>query len=336
MLKRAKGSGTICKCEGRHRPWRANAPTVTDPITGEKKRPLIGYFRTRKEAENALANFNTNPYSIGSSITFAMVYDQWIAKKMRSGKSQTTIYSYNAAFKRCASIADIPICKLKLPDLLQVFVINGDCGKSTVTNIKIVIDGVFEFAERFEYIGKNYARLVDGDDLIYTTPEEAKHRVFTPEEIRAVLTAPRDIYTDCTKILLFTGFRVEELLSMTDTNIHFNEGYFQGGLKTAAGKGRIVPIHHDITGLIAEYLLKKQTEKVFPITAAKLRSEMFSRWNHIPHDTRHTFISRMQTLHADKVTLEMLVGHSAKNVTDKVYTHKGLEELRQCIEILHY
>jgi integrase len=312
------------------------APTQPDPETGVPKRPLIGYYRTRKEAEIALAGFNTDPYLIASDITFGRLFEQWIAKKERLGKSAATITSYKAAFKRCARIADKPIRKIKLSDLLEVYTANSDAGKSTVTNIKIVVDGVFELAERFEYINKNYARLVNSDDMIYSVPTEDKHRVFTPEEISAVLTAPRDIYTDCTKILLFTGFRVEELLSMTDTNIHFNEGYFQGGLKTAAGKGRIVPIHHDITGLIAEYLLKKQTEKVFPITAAKLRSEMFSRWNHIPHDTRHTFISRMQTLHADKVTLEMLVGHSAKNVTDKVYTHKGLEELRQCIEILHY
>ena len=120
---------------------------------------------------------------------------------------------------------------------------------------------------------------------------------------------------------------------MTDTNIHMPDRYFQGGLKTKAGKGRIVPIHPEIFDLVAKYYTDG---KLFHTTQAKLRAVMTERWGHLPHDTRHTFISRMQTLHADKVTLEMLVGHSAKNVTDKVYTHKGLEELRQCIEILHY
>lgn len=336
MLKRAHGSGSISKLEGRHRPWRATAPTTTDPVTKKKTRPCLGYFKTRKEAEKALSAFVTSPYALSSSVTFAMVYEQWIAKKMRSGKSQATISSYNAAFKRCALISDKPISKLKLSDILQVFAVNGDCGKSTISNIKIVIDGVYEMAERFEYIGKNYARLVDSDDLIYTVPAEAKHRIFTLDEVHDVLTAPRDIYTDCTKILLFTGFRVDELLTMKQDNIFLSDGYFQGGMKTKAGKGRIVPIHHEITDIVAEYYGNSGKAKVFPTNQAALRDKMSERWGHIPHDTRHTFISRMQTLGADRVCLERIVGHSSTNITDKVYTHKELPELRACMELLTY
>lgn len=333
MLKRSHGSGSISKIQGRHKPWRVLAPTQPDPDTGTAKRPLIGYYKTRKEAEIALAGFNSDPYLIASNITFGKLFEQWIAKKERLGKSQTTVNSYKAAFKRCSAIADKPIRKIKLSDLLEVYTVNSDASKSTVSNIKIVIDGVFELAERFEYINKNYARLVNGDDLIYNIPTEEKHRIFTPEEIHEVLNAPSDIYTDCTKILLYSGFRVEELLSMTDTNIHIYDRYFQGGLKTKAGKDRIVPIHHEICDLVAKYYTDG---KIFKTTQQKLRSVMTERWGHLPHDTRHTFISRMQTLHADKVTLEMLVGHTANNVTDKVYTHKSLDELRQCIELLRY
>ena len=334
-MRRSNGSGTISKYKGRRKPWRVLAPQSEDPETGRMKRPVIGYYSTRKEAETALARFNASPYLIASDMTFAGLFEQWINHKEALGKSPQTIASYKAAFKRCASIADRPVRKLKLIDLIEVFEANSDAGKSTVNNIKIVIDGVFEDAERYEYIGRNYARLIRTEDMVYNTPAEPKHKIFTLDEVRAVMTAPRDVFTDCTKILLYSGFRVEELLSMERPNIHTDKLYFEGGLKTKAGKGRIVPIHHEITPLVREYYAAAQT-KIFPIDQSRLRKAMSERWGHIPHDTRHTFISRLQTLRADKLCIERIVGHATTNITDKVYTHKELPELRKCIEMLEY
>ena len=63
---------------------------------------------------------------------------------------------------------------------------------------------------------------------------------------------------------------------------------------------------------------------------------MKSNTGHIPHDTRHTFISELQSRGADHICIERLVGHSSKGVTDKVYTHKDIQELRQTVELLAY
>lgn len=335
-MRRSNGTGTVQKCKGRRKPWKAAAPQVFDPEACRLKRPLIGYYPTRKEAEAALAEFLSAPYNIGSDITFAEIFTRWIEKKERTGKSRQTIAAYKAAFKRCSAVADMPVRKLKLSDLLGVFSLNSGAGKSTVNNIKVVIDGVFDFAERHEYISRNCARLIEPDDMLYTAPEKEKHRIFTLAEVNAVLDAPRDIFSDCTKILLYSGFRVEELLRLTRNDIHLDEMYFQGGVKTAAGKDRIVPIHHEIQALIKEYCTVQGDDRIFPINQNRLREVMVSRFGHLPHDTRHTFISRLQTLHADTLCIERIVGHSAGNVTDKVYTHKELPELRECMELLDY
>ncbi len=334
-MNRDYGSGSIVKVKGHRKCWRALAPSGTDSTTGKRSRPLIGYYHTKHEAEAALAAFLASPYCIHESASFAVIFSRWLKRKEATGKSQSTINAYNAAFKRCSRIADIPVKKLKLSDLLQVFEDNSDAGRSTVNNIKIVIDGVFETAERFEYINKNYARLITPEDMLYTKPAEEKHHPFTLPEVRQVITAPRDIVTDCTTILLYTGFRVNELLTMSPDNVFLDDMYFKGGMKTSAGKDRIVPIHHEIQGLVTEYL-DKSSGRLFPVSSPKLANAMTERWSHLPHDTRHTFISRLQTLHADRICIERLVGHSTSNVTEKVYTHKDLDELRECIEMLDY
>ena len=172
--------------------------------------------------------------------------------------------------------------------------------------------------------------------MIYTIPENDKHRIFTLDEVNTVFTAPRDIYNDCTKILLYSGFRVEELLRLNRSDICLDDMYFQGGLKTKAGKSRIVPIHHEIMPIVAEYCTTKDGDKVFPISQSKLWEVMVSRYAHLPHDTRHTFISELQSRGADHICIERLVGHSSKGVTDKVYTHKDIQELRQTVELLAY
>lgn len=57
---------------------------------------------------------------------------------------------------------------------------------------------------------------------------------------------------------------------------------------------------------------------------------------HTIHDTRHTFISRMDSLDVNKVALIKLVGHSNIKTSEKTYTHKTSNELEEAINILEY
>ena len=52
-------------------------------------------------------------------------------------------------------------------------------------------------------------------------------------------------------VLLYTGMRIDELLSMRCENVHLKEHYMQGGEKTEAGKNRIIPILDPIYKIIA-------------------------------------------------------------------------------------
>ena len=50
---------------------------------------------------------------------------------------------------------------------------------------------------------------------------------------------------------------------------------------------------------------------------------------HRPHDARHTFASLMDSANANKLCIKRIIGHSSPDITDSVYTHKTLEELKK-------
>ena len=54
--------------------------------------------------------------------------------------------------------------------------------------------------------------------------------------------------------------------------------------------------------------------------------------NHHPHETRHTFITRAKLAGMDEYSLKLIVGHQIGDVTERVYTHRTIESLRQEIE----
>ena len=52
---------------------------------------------------------------------------------------------------------------------------------------------------------------------------------------------------------------------------------------------------------------------------------------HTPHDARHTAISRMSAAHVNYVIIKKIVGHKTGDVTEDIYTHFSMDELRDAI-----
>ena len=57
-------------------------------------------------------------------------------------------------------------------------------------------------------------------------------------------------------------------------------------------------------------------------------------FNHNPHDTRHTFATKMDDAGANKLCRKLIMGHSIEDLTDRVYTHKTIEKLIEAVELL--
>ena len=150
-------------------------------------------------------------------------------------------------------------------------------------------------------------------------------------------------WVDSVLVFMYSGFRISELLGLKTENVDMKAGTFQGGTKTASGKNRIVPIHSKIVELVQ----KKHDEGnpyLFSYNGKKMSStQYYTEWNkimeqlgmqHTPHECRHTFRSRLDSAGANKVCIDLLMGHKSKEVGERVYTHKTLQELKDAIELI--
>jgi integrase len=56
--------------------------------------------------------------------------------------------------------------------------------------------------------------------------------------------------------------------------------------------------------------------------------------NHTTHDCRHTVATLLDNAGANENAKRRILGHATGDVTDRVYTHKGLRQLRKAIMLL--
>jgi len=53
-----------------------------------------------------------------------------------------------------------------------------------------------------------------------------------------------------------------------------------------------------------------------------------------PHECRHTFRSQLDSAGANKVCIDLMMGHKSKGTSERVYTHKTIQELKENIELI--
>ena len=134
--------------------------------------------------------------------------------------------------------------------------------------------------------------------------------------------------------MCYSGFRISAYLTL---EINLQEQYFKGGIKTAAGKDRIVPIHSAILPLVRRRI--KEYGKILPLTPGCFRNKMYDALDrlgmerHTPHDCRHTFSRLCEKYKVNENDRKRMLGHSFGNdITNKIYGHRTIEDLREEIE----
>ena len=114
-------------------------------------------------------------------------------------------------------------------------------------------------------------------------------------------------------------------------------------MKTEAGKNRIVPIHPAIFDFVRarvdlehEYLVLREDGRQMDYQHFKTTRFVplmkSLGMDHLPHDCRHTFFSMLDAAGANHKAVETVGGHSSYKTTEKIYTHKDVEQLREAVE----
>lgn len=320
----------------RRKPWAVRITTGWKD--GKQVRKYLGYYRTQTEALVALADYHKSGVDIDlSNVTLGALFEKWLEEQEKRNITQSAKRGHYIAYNRLGKLADMVVNKIKAIHLQQ-WMDDIELKPSTKNKIKITMGQVYDHAVQNDIVNKNYAKFIKIEEKV-----EKTGAIFTEDEIKLLWKNSDDEIARIFLILIYTGMRIGELLSMNVDTIHFNECYMVGGSKTDAGKDRVIPIHKDLLPLIKMQLgdnkwlvQNSRGNAVHYANLSPLAHEYLSKlgMSHKFHDGRKTAISLMHSANIPMETIQIIVGHAGTNVTEKVYLYKNKQELVEIINMM--
>lgn len=344
-MKNPNGYGSVFKLSGnRRRPWTARV-TVGWTDEGKQIYEYLGYFESRPDAMVALAEYNKDPYDVNArKLTFEEVYKYLMKDLFPDGANTDAEKSrekgYKMAFNHSEVLHEKTFINLRKAHLQEV-IDNCPRGQSTKLKINTLFNQMYRVAMENDWVEKDYSKFVRVPRVI----KETSRTPFTLEEIDLLWkNLNKYDFLDTVLIMIYTGLRPGELVTIENENIFIDKRYMIGGLKTEAGQNRIIPIHKKIKPLIEKRISNKKY-LILNKRGGKMSYNTYlsDRWNplmdqlklkHKPHDCRHTFATLMDNAGANKLSIKKIMGHDIPDVTDGVYTHKSIDELIKAVDLL--
>ena len=333
----------------------------------EEGRPICkllkpeAYFPTYNDAYAALVEYNKNPYELDDGMTMRELYERW-SRAYYQHSSKQLIHGMKAAWAYCSDIYDMKVVDVKARHLKhcistsskEVFGKQKSAGYATQTKMKTLFNLMFDYAVEYELVDKNQAR-VFGLSSIAKKPQtsEPAHMSFSDDEMDTLWTHINDIpYIDMLLIQCYSGWRPQELGLIKVEDVDVDKWVFSGGMKTEAGRNRMVPIHSRIRPLVLNKYneaLSLNSMYLFNCTAQPNKDYFFTynRYRyyflkiieklqldpkHRPHDGRKQFVTMAKKYNVDEYAIKYIVGHVISDITESVYTDRNIEWLGNEIE----
>lgn len=344
---------------------------IHNETTGKmvQNRVPIGTYKTKKEALQALAEYGANPYDIqNDNITLADLYQKWTDAYFPTLENESSVRTITSAWKYCHIIHTMRAKDVRarhIKGIMEDGYIVPDRGKNkgkkvsaspgTKARIKSMFNLMLDYALEYELVDKNYARTFDiSNDIIKEKDAATRgHIIFTDNEMKLLWENVDTLkFIDWILIQCYMGWRPQELAKLKLSDIHLDEQYIIGGMKTDAGKDRPVPIHPRVQALVqrnydravelgSQYLFNDPdafkggmtiTYDKYAGRFAKVIDMLKLREDHRPHDPRKTFITMAKKAEVDEYVIKRLIGHRITDITEGVYTERDIEWLRKELE----
>jgi len=324
--------GSVVKLSGnRARPYAALLPISN--VGGKPKRQALGYYQTEAEARIALADWNkTRSYK--TALTVNDCFEEFIATN-KSRLTPKTIATYSSAFKNISEIHNKRIVDLRQRDFQNI--IDNSIGmfsRSSINVLVALLKQIESIALGYDVIERNYAT-----GLRLPAIDKKEREALADDQIVK-------IYSDAVNgneiamqlfIMLASGWRISEFSGFTKADYNPQFKTLTGGVKTANGKNRIVPIHSTAQPFFEYFYDRAEYSLFMPVNSLRYYIGQYglkdSKGNAVtPHATRHTFASLGHRYRLDDICLRRMLGHSYNDITEQVYVHVGPEELKYEIE----
>lgn len=340
-MRKPNGYGSIKKLSGNRR-----RPFVFVVSVDGKQKP-IQYFTTQVEAEIFQADYNklhSHRSLPGHQITLAELYHRWLPAHIAdTDPSDSALASYANSFKHLSCLQYEPFQDLKYMDYQRVIdgMRKSGLSYSSLKKVRSLVSLLEKYANKIELTNKSYAPLLS----IGKNKAIRPHKPFSRQKINRLWQHVGEPGVDTVLILLYTGMRVGEMLHLKKSDVNLRHGYIRITKSKTVSGIRTIPIHHRILPLITKRIKFLGSNL---ITDSEGKPYNYSRYcilwrevmhsinadGHTTHDCRHTVATLLDNAGANETAKRRILGHSGGDVTERVYTHKGLRQLRKCIELL--
>lgn len=279
-------------------------------LSGQRRRPFVfvvsdagrqrsvEYFATQVEAEIFAADYNKihHRHSLpGHQITLIELYHRWLPAHIAdTGPSQSSLDSYKNAFRHLSDLHYEPVTKLHYTDYQRILDVMKRRGLSYSSLKKV--RSLIALLEKYALKTEIITKSYAPLLSIGRNKPVRPHHTFSRQKINRLWKSVDYPGVDSVLILLYTGMRCGEMLQLQKADVHLRQRY----IRITRSK-----------------------------TAAGIRAD-----GHTTHDCRHTVATLLDNAGANETAKRRILGHAGGDVTERVYTHKGIRQLRKCIELL--
>lgn len=364
---RGNGLGSVYKlpngkwCAEKTLGWVADPiPPDAPPGTKPHKRrvKIKRQFDRRKDALEALPRMSyadrrprsgTATARKGKRITLKELYDQWEPTHERS---RSTLNCYRSGFRIFEPLWGIPMEDLDVDDL-QECLDDTELGRRTQENGRAALGLVYKYGIPRNVIphDRNLAPF-----LHLSAPGTSSQKTgFTATELEKIRKAAVAGDQEAVRVLChcYLGFRPTALLLLQVKDYKTQARAFVGGIKTAAGKGRTVPVSPKIQPWVDVLTAGDPERYVFGRNGAQedlrdYRNSFYDllerleipnpvdeqgRHRITPHSCRHTFATMMKRVPGADADKLALIGHTSTEQL-REYQDVALDDLRRIIDAL--
>lgn len=342
--RRPRGTGCIrFRSDCKNNPYTVFTP-ATSAGTGSR---YLGAFPSAALAQAALDQYFRDTHIDYSNMTVAQTYEKWSDKHFKN-LTKNGEQGYKTAWKYLDSISCRKIAELKTADYQRCI---DECaqqfGRSQCAKIKQLCSQLCKYAAQNDIIDKNYAEFI-------TLPKEEKteKRIFTAEERKKLWEHSDDKSVQIILFMIYTGLRIGEVFEIKKENVHLEDNYIIGGIKTEAGKNRVIPLPSRIPEIHAfiknwydesptEFLLNGDTNNFRkrnfypalsevgiippPVLSQNKSGKSIKKYDTsiTPHCCRHTFATLSADCGMQPEKLQKIIGHAKYETTADIYNHSG-------------
>ena len=342
-MRRANGTGSITFLTGnRRKPWAVRKAYKTGDYCYTSK--YLAYFKTASEAQKWLEKYNASGADYAGAVpTVGEIYQTLLDTKYEDMTPSSRKARTNS-WPRLQHLAKKPIDTIRYLDWQKIIDSDKARGLSTAAAAqdKTLMNEISEWALKRDLVDKNYVPLVE----MYRSAPKQKKGALSDEQIERIAELASEGYAgaDMVLFMLYSGVRKTELFELRAENYDAKGKFIRGGIKTEAGRDRIIPIHSRLMPIVESrlqegrnYLFTWKGEKLTAttftgiFTAVMKQADCDSQAS--PHWTRHTFATRAAEHDMDRLALKLIIGHSTTaDVTDHYSSHVGIEKLHAELE----